>query len=324
MGDLASVASGSFDPAAFLGAALPKLFGLVELKDLLPLLGPLADAPALVTEALDTFSAIESEVQRAVATAQDAANQAAAVRDRVQAAGGAALAEAQGLLDDAQALATAVTDLLAVVGGLPAALAGLGKDDVGKALHALGGPVDQLKATSAAARALVRPPLPLFARSRLTQVADTLKRLAEAGALVDDAFAVLQGFDPERKEISFRYEWAPTLESWPKGEDPLVKLEPDSLVIALAGTLRASGPPSVEVLAELRKFSLILFASEPLVTIPFERMSFHGGTSGKAEVDVVLGDIVFGGFLSFVETIKDLIPLDGFSDPRASRSRPRA
>ncbi|MBM6400261.1 hypothetical protein [Phycicoccus sonneratiae] len=315
VGDLASVASGSFDPAAFLGDALPKLFGLVELLDLLPDDGPLAEAPALVTEALDTFSAIESEVQRAVATAQDAANQAAAVRDRVQAAGGAALADAQALLDDAEDLATAFADLLAFVGGLPAALAGLGSGDVDAALAAPNGLKDRLTTASGAARALVRAPLPLFARNRLTQAADALDRLAASADLLGDVLAVLQGIDPERKEISFRYEWGPKLSSWPKGSAPLVKLEEDSLVIALAGTLRASGPPSVEVLAELRNFSLILFASEPLVTIPFERLAFHGGTSGKAEVDVVMGDIVFGGFLSFVETIKDLIPLDGFSDP---------
>ena len=86
-------------------------------------------------------------------------------------------------------------------------------------------------------------------------------------------------------------------------------------MLAVHGTLKASGPPSVEVLAELRDFQLILFASEPLMTIPFERLSFKAGSSGKAEVDVVMDDIVFGGFLSFVQTIKELIPLDGFSDP---------
>ncbi len=32
-------------------------------------------------------------------------------------------------------------------------------------------------------------------------------------------------------------------------------------------------------------------------------------------VDVLLSDIKFVGPLSFVETLRDLIPLDGFSDP---------
>ena len=315
VGDLASVASGTFDPAAFLGDALPKLFGLVELVDLLPASGPLADAPALVTEALDTFSAIASEVERAVAVVEDAVAQAQAVRDRVQAAGGAALAEAQQLLDDAEALATAVADLLVFVAGLPAALAGLGDGDVAAALDAPTGLKQRLTTTAGAARTLARAPLPLFARSRLTQAADALDRLAASADLLADVLGFLRGLDLERKEITFRYEWTPELSSWPAGEDPLVTLEKDSLVIALSGTLRASGPPSVEVLAELRRFSLILFASEPLVTIPFERMSFHAGSSGKAEVDVVMGEIVFGGFLGFVQTIKDLIPLDGFSDP---------
>ena len=76
--------------------------------------------------------------------------------------------------------------------------------------------------------------------------------------------------------------------SWPKGEDPLLVLKEDSLVLAVRGTLKASGPPSVEVLAELRDFRLVLFASEPLMTIPFERLSFKAGSSGKAEVDVVI------------------------------------
>ncbi|QKE84417.1 hypothetical protein [Arthrobacter sp. NEB 688] len=323
VGDLASVAAGTFDPAAFLGDALPKLFGLVELVDLLPATGPLAQAPALVTEALDTFSAIESEVQRAVAVAQDAAGSAAAVRDRVQGSGGAALAEAQALLDDAEALATAFADLLVFVGGLPAALAGLDTGFVASALDAPSGLKQRLTVAATAARALSRAPLPMMPRSRLTQTADALTRLAASADLLADVVGVLQGVDLERKEISFRFEWTPTLESWPKGEAPLVRLAPDSLVIALAGTLRASAAPSVEVLAELRDFSLILFASEPLVTIPFERLGFHGGTSGKAEVDVVMGDIVFGGFLSFVETIKDLIPLDGFSDPPSVEVTPQ-
>ncbi len=111
-----------------------------------------------MTEALDTFSAIESEVQRAVSVAQDAARSAAAVRDRVQASGGAALAEAQGLLDDAEALAAAFADLLVFVGGLPAALAGLATGDVASALQAPDGLEQRLTVASTAARALSRAP----------------------------------------------------------------------------------------------------------------------------------------------------------------------
>ena len=315
VGDLASVQTGDFKPAAFLGAALPKLFGIVELKDLLPK-GTLDEAPALVTNALDTVGAIEAEVERAVEIAQDAVAQAQRVLDKVSTTGGAAKAEAQQLRDDAQALAAAYVALLSALPGVIDALGTIDPTAVEAALDAApNGLRPRLRTARDATRAHSRPPMPLFARTRLDQVADALDRFEASTALVTDVLGSLAGVDPEKKEITFRYEWTPRMASWPKGEDPLLVLKEDSLVLAVRGTLKASGPPSVEVLAELRDFQLVLFASEPLMTIPFERLSFKAGSSGKAEVDVVMDDIVFGGFLSFVQTIKELIPLDGFSDP---------
>jgi hypothetical protein len=73
----------------------------------------------------------------------------------------------------------------------------------------------------------------------------------------------------------------------------------------------------VDVLAELRDFALVLLPGAPLVRFAFDHLSFHAGTSGKPEVDVVLQDIEFLGILGFVETLKELIPFDGFSDPPA-------
>ena len=71
----------------------------------------------------------------------------------------------------------------------------------------------------------------------------------------------------------------------------------------------------VEVLAELKDFTLHLLPGEPLVRFKFDHLSFHAGSSGKPDVDVVLQDIEFLGFLGFVETLRELIPFDGFSDP---------
>ena len=47
----------------------------------------------------------------------------------------------------------------------------------------------------------------------------------------------------------------------------------------------------------------------------FDRLAFRAGSSGKPDVDVVFGGIEFIGPLAFIETLKELIPLDGFSDP---------
>ena len=315
VGELATVATGTFDPKAFLGDALPKLFGIVELSDLLPS-GTLDAAPSLITDALDTLSAIEKEVQRAVGIAADAVTQAQRALDKVQGAGGDAQAAAQQLLDDAQALAQSYVDLAGALPTVVGALAGLDVPAVVAALSAEPDGLQPLLARAAAAtRLLARPPLPLFSRTRLEQVAGALERFAASGQLANDVVGLLKGLELAKKEVTFRYEWTPTMASWPPGGPPLLTLKPDSLVLAVHGTLRASGPPSVEVLAELRSFQLNLFASEPLITIPFDRLSFKSGSSGKAEVDVVMDDIVFGGFLSFIETVKDLIPLDGFSDP---------
>ena len=52
-----------------------------------------------------------------------------------------------------------------------------------------------------------------------------------------------------------------------------------------------------------------------LVVFIFDLLSFKGVTDGKSEVDVVLGDIEFVCILGFIETVKELIPFDGFSDP---------
>jgi hypothetical protein len=60
---------------------------------------------------------------------------------------------------------------------------------------------------------------------------------------------------------------------------------------------------------------LDLVGSEQLVRIAFDHLCFKAGSSGKPEVDVVIQKNEFVGILAFVETIKDLIPFDGFSDP---------
>jgi hypothetical protein len=89
----------------------------------------------------------------------------------------------------------------------------------------------------------------------------------------------------------------------------------DHLVLSVRGRLPATGAPEVTASAELRDFALTLFGTEPLMRVPFDHLFFTAGSTGKPEVDVVMGDIEFLGLLGFVETIKDLIPFDGFSDP---------
>ena len=79
--------------------------------------------------------------------------------------------------------------------------------------------------------------------------------------------------------------------------------------------MSAKTEPVVDVLAELRRFDLDLIAPASLMALHFERLAFRAGSSRKPEVDVVFGGIEFLGPLSFIDTLRELIPFDGFSDP---------
>jgi hypothetical protein len=46
-----------------------------------------------------------------------------------------------------------------------------------------------------------------------------------------------------------------------------------------------------------------------------ERIMFAASTGKKTDVDVAIGDLQWKGILGFVDDLRQLIPLDGFSDP---------
>lgn len=71
-----------------------------------------------------------------------------------------------------------------------------------------------------------------------------------------------------------------------------------------------------EATAALNNFKVNLFG---FVTIWFENLTFHAKKGQKPDVAVELGDepVQFGGALEFVNTLRELIPANGFSDPPA-------
>ena len=112
-------------------------------------------------------------------------------------------------------------------------------------------------------------------------------------------------------EFRARLEWKPTLKPWKDVFNP----PPDGLTLAVEVRASAKGEAGVDVFAELRDFNLQLMPGQPLIRANFKRIAFRGGSNRKPEVDVVFKGLEFIGFLSFIETLKQLIPLDGFSDP---------
>ena len=69
--------------------------------------------------------------------------------------------------------------------------------------------------------------------------------------------------------------------------------------------------------AELVAFTVDLVAPHNFLTLHIEHMSFTARSGEEPDVKVLFADngIEFVGVLSFVERLKFLIPLDGFSDP---------
>lgn len=320
VGDPAGVAGNKFDPAAFLAGALPKLFGLVPLDELVQGLADLTGAPNLVSETLDRVEAFLADLERAKATVQEAVAEAERVKALAEAQDKAAsvVNDAKQVVADVKALRQKVVD---AVDDFVAAMETVVADSQADLAAALSGSLTALR-NAATSMESIASKLPPLVAGRLQTLARVLRDVVEAADVIDDLFRFLNGLDPSSIQTQFRYEWRPTLASWPSPAnpflgiaEPILQVKPDSMVLSVEGRANGKGEVGVEVLAELRDFTLHLLPGTPLVRIPFDHMSFKAGSAGKPEVDVVLGEIEFLGLLGFVETLKDMIPFDGFSDP---------
>jgi hypothetical protein len=279
VGDIETASEDDFNPEDFFGDMenlFPKLFGIVPLVELL--VGGDGDlAPTVISESLDYAESFVSDLDRLMEIAPAITGQVNAVKG--------ALINLQSADDKTGPLNGALNQL-------------------GDALTTL----EQDAST-----------LPLFTRNQLLNSSKNVRTVLDKDVEERNSILVsaLDGMVPGGAQTAFRFEWNPTIKSWPSG-DPVLEFlgnKNDSLVIAVDGRISGEGVKGIEVLAELRDFRLNLLPGEKLVCFKFKHISFRSGSSGKAEVDVVLEDIEFVGILGFIETLKDLIPFDGFSDP---------
>ena len=103
-----------------------------------------------------------------------------------------------------------------------------------------------------------------------------------------------------------RFEWRPVLQEWPSGT-PIFKPPEGSRLIV---SVEAVGDDLV-VTAALDKFDIDL----AVLLLKFDRLQFRSRAGRKPEIDVKFTEFQFIGPLSFIEVLRDLIPMDGFSDP---------
>ncbi|MFB2598501.1 hypothetical protein ACEXQE_11950 [Herbiconiux sp. P17] len=315
VGDPDGARTQQFDPSAALAGALPKLFGLIPLEDIIG--HDFSSAPAVVSQTMDALQKLADDVERAKAYAERAVQQA---QQTVASLTGAA----QSMIDDANATVTSAETLATDAGALSTALPDIVTDAVGGDDASASAAEKQLREGLALVAGDIRAlgaKLPPLIRHQLADVGAALDHAASLTSLIGDiraAYRALTSGDLAKAELVYRYDWQPEITDWPAGSPIFVLAGPNrgrNLTLSVTGRASGAGHASVEILAELVDFELHLMPGADMVVVRFDRFSFHSGSSGKTEVDVVFRDIQFVGILSFVQTLKDLIPFDGFSDP---------
>ena len=316
VGDTAGAAQQNFDPKEYFKDAEPKLFGLIPLSDLaIKVDSDLLKAPQVlagfvgrVEGLIDGMGEAGKALARAMAEANDmlarAESKDAGVRaqwkkqaqDAID-----AVTSAESVLDQLQdrlkTLVKMVTDGNAGAEGYQKQFLSLFEQWTAA--------MDELAAK-----------LPAFMGNLVRAAAEALKTfIGDAVRLALDIQSYVQGLAESGSLARVRFEWKPDVASWPDENKPLLRVRKDSLALGVQVMAGLDGRSEAHVLAELRDFSLHLFPGEELLTLDFARFSFTAAGNAKPELDVVIDDIGFKGVLGFIEDLKSLIPLDGFSDP---------
>ena len=315
VGDDAGMATQSFDPQAYFRNSSPKLFGLIDLGAVTVTVdSDLPRIPKIISELVGRVEGLVADIGRAAGSLADAIAEA----DRM-------VAQAADKTADLQTAAQAAVDAAADAKGsfddlsrqLPKLLARIqnnGKSDATAQLL-----FDQFKTQvqdTVAKLEVVAGHLPPYMANVVRAMANMLRTvILESVDLVEDIYRYVTGLAESGALARVRFEWKPRLASWPDAHAPLLEVKEDSLIFAIEAKTGFDGKSSAEAMAEMHDFTLHLFPDAELLALSFDRFMFKAGTSGKPDVDIVLHDIQFKGVLSFVEDIKDLIPLDGFSDP---------
>jgi hypothetical protein len=279
---------------------------------------PLKDVDIDAAPALPDLPAAAAQLQTALAQLGDAVNDASALPAGFRQAVRTVAAQAGSLLADVLALppllaaAKALYAALDDVVGHPELLGDLlgHPDQLAAKLTAVQGASDGLRTALGGTQLLDGAP-----RKAVLQALDAV---SGALGLAADLLKLLEQLTGE--ELVIRFNWTPDIKSW--GFDPASPIlrinDVHGFIVAVeARVKRSGGAPRVSVLCGLKHFDLVLIAPASFIELNFEKIEFTVDSSARMDVDVVLSAIKFVGPLSFVETLRDLIPLDGFSDPPA-------
>ncbi|WP_424893372.1 hypothetical protein [Streptomyces sp. XH2] len=303
------IANGTFQPDKYfrpldlIDKLGPRLLGLIPLAQVIKLVDTLdkpLKVPNFFTETITAVTGFLSDLQR--------------VRELITHEIDRYPAAARRVADTAEAFVRTVGDFIEQ--RLPGRTAPptTSMQDVDNAFNAFSAALtDLLNALPADADPGVRA---LLARVQ-QQVATWTTGAGQAVALRDAVQRAAQGAKlPET--VNARLEWNPGIQQFP-ATDPVFVPEPGgrfSIVVDVRGSLRSDLTVGADITCSLEKFSLLLIPPPfRVLKLTFKHVRFGMRAGKKPDIDVVLDSIDFIGPLSFVQTLRRLIPVDGFSDP---------
>ncbi|WP_058041757.1 hypothetical protein [Streptomyces roseifaciens] len=307
------LANGTFQPDGFfrpldgIDTIGPNLLGLIPLAKVIKAvegLGKLLNVPNFFTETITAVTGFLSDLGR--------------VRELISHEIGRYPAAARRVVDTAETFVRTVGDFIAErLPGRPPPTTRM--RDVDNAFNAFAAALtDLLAALPADADPGVRALL-----TRVRQQVATWTTAGQAIALRDAVEkAALGARLPEA--VNARLEWSPAIQKYP-ADVPVFVPDADgrfSVVVDLRGSLRSDLSVGADVTCSLERFSLLLVPAFNALQLSFRHVRFSARAGRKPDIDVVLESVDFIGPLSFVRTLRRLIPVDGFSDPPAIEVTP--
>jgi hypothetical protein len=299
-GSIDQLMAGTFDPSEYFKNVPALIFGVINLMDVVKKIGPgldgglLEKVPRFITEAMKAVDSLMNDLD----TLQKVINDA-----QVKAAVGVGLVN--DLLQDYTNLTADLDNFINNAGDLTM-LEGH--------FSTFAGHINTL--------APLIPALPTNVPAEMKQHLDTLvKQFQTAVADVQYIEKLIKSLQIP-SELKIRFEWSPTLKDW---NDIFIATNewtntPASLMIAveLQAKTNLRPDPSFNAICSLQNFTLDLIGNfVSFLKLHFERVEFTASSSKKPDINVVISEIEFVGVLSFVQALKQVIPLDGFSDPPA-------
>ncbi|MGW2863167.1 hypothetical protein [Streptomyces sp. NPDC001205] len=125
--------------------------------------------------------------------------------------------------------------------------------------------------------------------------------------------------------VNSHLQWQPDIHAWTPGKPTPTRAEDAvfwpvgklTLVTDVRGSLRPDLPQAADVTCTLGQFDLRMVPGFDAVVLHFERIRFTMRAGQKPDVEVKFTGVDFVGNLDFVQTLRNIIPGDGFSDPPA-------